>query len=199
MKTILLILLAISATMGVLLNSKFFKRKDFFYYFTNISNTLVALYYLLELLPKNPIGNKYIQYTLTMSILVTFIIYHFIISKGTRERNDPEEMKDYRSIENRLVHYITPLLATLYFLIYNKETFDIKSSFIWLIYPFVYTTIMFIRAKSGTNIPERNSKYPYDFIDIDKLGLKKVMKNSAYVFIFYLVLGFIVLYIKGLI
>ncbi len=196
MKFILLILLNISAVSGVLLNSKFFKRNDFFYYFTNISNTLVAIYYVFELFPNNPIGNKYIQFTITMSILVTFIIYHFIISKDTRERKDPEEMKDYNSIENRLVHYITPFIATLYYLIYAKESIRVSESTLWLVYPFVYTSTMFIRAKFGTNIPDRDSKYPYDFLDVDKNGAKKVVIISIAMFTFFLILGIIMSYVK---
>ncbi len=199
MKYILLITLVLSSVSGVLLNSNFFRRKSFFYYFTNISNTMVAIYYLLELLPDNPIGNKYLQYTVTMSILVTFIIYHFIISKGTRKRNDPEEMKDYRSIENRLVHYITPALATAYYLLYNEETFDIFYSVVWLIYPVVYTLITLLRASLGKKIPDRNSKYPYDFIDIDKIGVSKFIRNSILILLFFITLGIAFLYLKHLI
>ncbi len=197
MEYIFLILLNVSATAGVLLNSKFFRRKDFFYYFTNISNTLVALYYLFELLPRNPVGNKYIHFTITMSILITFIIYHFVISKDTRKRKDPEEMKDYNSVENRLVHYITPFLATLYYILYSKEHISITESAIWLIYPFVYTSIMLIRAQGSTNIPDRDSKYPYDFLDINKHGTKKVIKTSIVMFLFFLLLGIIMSSLKS--
>ncbi len=199
MKNILLIMLVISATTGVLLNSNFFRRKSFFYYFTNISNTLVALYYLLELLPQNPMANKYIHFTITMAILVTFIIYHFVISKGTRMRKDPEEMKDYNSLKNRLVHYITPFFATLYYLLYSEATLNLFESMTWVIYPLVYTTTMMIRAKNGTNIPDRDSRYPYDFIDLDKHSSNVVIRNSVLTSLFFLVLGVVIAYVQNLI
>ena len=165
------------------------------YYFTYQSNMLVIIYFFLDTI--NIIKKKETLYprfkgAVTMSITVTFLVYHFLLSPTS------EELKKLDYIRNLIVHYIVPIMTILDYIIFDaKGIYKIMDPLLWLLIPILYFAFILIRAKTGNPFSD-GSYYPYFFVDIDKYGLKTVMKNVFFITLFFAVLGYVEYFIDKL-
>jgi len=57
-----------------------------------------------------------------------------------------------------------------------KKTIELKSLLKWLLYPIVYIALVLIRGSFS-------SFYPYPFLDVQTLGIGKVLTNSLFLLI----------------
>ncbi len=165
------------------------RRKQMFVFYTNLSNLLVTVFYLLlAILPANG-GLK--QWLLTplcrigvaWLISVTILIYHFVLAVTIRKLpgDDPQHMRFFTPA-NILVHYIVPL-STLaeWFFFADKSGLTIGSCANLLLLPLIYTGFLLIRPYLGGGvIRDMNSFYPYPFLDVDRLGYVKVVGNILF-------------------
>ncbi len=125
----------------------------------------------------------------TMAITVTFLIYAFLLEPRNFTMNGD---KLVITPENLLVHYITPSLVILDWLLFDKKgMFRWFDPLLWLIIPYIYMVFAFVRAQVAGIIPGTASRYPYFFIDIDKYGWK-VAGYVAGLTLFFTVLGYII-------
>jgi len=75
-------------------------------------------------------------------------------------------------IVNELLHVTTPLLFSIYWLIFIPKIKELlKSVYPWLLYPFCYLLMILILGHYFLY-------YPYPFIDVIKLGYQQVVINS---------------------
>lgn len=126
-----------------------------------------------------------------MSITVTFLIYHFLLSGGYENRAD--------IIRSTILHYIVPIMTIVDYILFDKKgIYKNIDPIIWLIIPLIYFLFIFIRAKLGSEL-SNGSYYPYFFIDINKYGIKTVLKNALFITIAFTILGYIELFIDRLI
>ena len=126
-----------------------------------------------------------------MSITVTFLIYHFLLSGGYENRAD--------IIRSTILHYIVPIMTILDYILFDKKgIYKNIDPILWLIIPLIYFLFIFIRAKLGSEL-SNGSYYPYFFIDINKYGIKTVLKNALLITIAFTILGYIELFIDRLI
>ena len=157
------------------------------YYFTYQSNMLVIVYFILDII--NIVKKKGTFYprfkgAVTMSITITFLIYHFLLSPTA----DKYEGLGY--IRNIIVHYIIPIMTIFDYIIFDKKgIYKMIDPLLWLIIPFVYFSFVLIRAKIG-NPFSNGSYYPYFLVDIDKYGLKTVLRNVFFLTLFFAFLGY---------
>ena len=129
--------------------------------------------------------------TITMSITVTFLIYHFLLSGGYENRAD--------IIRSTILHYIVPIMTIVDYILFDKKgIYKNIDPILWLIIPLIYFLFIFIRAKLGSEL-SNGSYYPYFFIDINKYGIKTVLKNALLITIAFTILGYIELFIDRLI
>ena len=110
-------------------------------------------------------------------ITITFIIYCFILAPcGIIFANKTiAEMFDFRNI---LLHIIVPALAFVdYILFCPKNTVSYKQIWVFLIYPAIYTCLVYLRAILGGTEFVNGSKYPYFFFDpsLNEFGVKFVI------------------------
>jgi len=141
----------------------------YFTYYTILTNLLIAI--CLTILLLMPISkwasffNR--QQTLaasTVYILVVGLVYNLVLRSiwaptGTQKLVD------------ELLHLIGPILFFLFWLFFvGKHQLRWKHLLPWLIYPFVYCIIVLLRGPSS-------HFYPYPFMDIDKLGMQRVLVN----------------------
>jgi len=82
----------------------------------------------------------------------------------------------YRRVLNESLHSALPMLATLYWVLFVPR-FQLRPRHcvLWLVYPFAYLGITFWRGSLS-------DFYPYPFIDVETLGLRQVLVNSALLF-----------------
>ncbi|WP_297285488.1 Pr6Pr family membrane protein [uncultured Brachyspira sp.] len=164
------------------------------YYFTYQSNILVIVYFIIDiiyLIKKQKIFMPRLKGTITMSITVTFLIYHFLLSGGYDNRAD--------IIRSTILHYIVPIMTIVDYILFDKKgIYKNIDPILWLIIPLIYFLFIFIRAKLGGEL-SNGSYYPYFFIDINKYGIKTVLKNALFITIAFTILGYIELFIDRII
>lgn len=178
------------------------------FYYTNQSNILCMIYFLLAAIY---IGSKMrkakepivflprFKGAIIMAITVTMLIYWVLLHSGdfSMDGDGPRTMWNimYTPIPNHIVHTIVPLL-----MIFDWVLFDPKGSFkkvdplIWLIIPYVYFIFAIIVAQTGYTY-YGSSRYPYFFIDFDIYGFGGVMLNLVVLTGFFIALGYIVVLI----
>ncbi|WP_297277470.1 Pr6Pr family membrane protein [uncultured Brachyspira sp.] len=195
-KFLIIIIGTFAVFLGLFYNNNNFQFDiETLYYFTYQSNILVIIYFLIDII--NIIKNKKTFYprfkgAVTMSITVTFLVYHFLLSPTSGDLNG----LDY--VRNLMVHYIAPIMTILDYIIFDiKGIYKIIDPLLWLLIPIIYFAFILIKAKIGKPFSD-GSYYPYFFVDIDKYGLKIVIRNVFFITLFFTVLGYIEYFIDKL-
>ncbi|MEG0378423.1 MAG: Pr6Pr family membrane protein, partial [Eubacterium sp.] len=130
---------------------------------------------------------------ITMMITVTFLIYHFLLAPRAFSMNS-----DYNfwAPANLLVHYFTPLMVILDWLIFDKKNaYRPYDPLLWLAIPLLYLIFILIRAQLGGPITAAGSYYPYFFLDVDVLSWIGVLKWVLLIAVFFALLGYIIYFI----
>ncbi len=150
----------------------------FFSYFTILTNTMVAVYCTIQLFSKKPltISRPGTLTAITVYILVVGLVYQLFL----RHLWQPA---GFQKITDELLHSVIPLLVLIYWYLYEeKPAVTYRQVFGWLIYPLAYLCCILIRG----NI---SGFYPYPFVDVAALGIKKVLFNSGMLLLFFLFLS----------
>jgi hypothetical protein len=85
-------------------------------------------------------------------------------------------LSPYRRLLNESLHSLLPMLAALYWALFvPRFHLRMRHCLLWLVYPLTYLGITFWRGSLS-------DFYPYPFIDVDTLGLRQVLVNSALLF-----------------
>lgn len=187
--TILSALIVVFCIIGLTMHRDFYARKirkDFFCFYTNLSNLVVLIYF-------SAAGPKLYAYTgahpwiahtefaVMMSIMLTFLVFHLALYPAIRTavENMPRT-REYRIVctDNFLIHYLVPLMVFAYWLFCspNKDSLRIGDAIYWTVLPLGYTLYIFLRAPIKGEIKEAGSPYPYPFLDVRVLGIKHVLR-----------------------
>lgn len=120
---------------------------------------------------------------ITMAVLLTFLIYQFVLV--------PYHQVGYFRWENAIVHQIVPLMVLADWALFDeKGNFHAVDPLLWCAVPLVYLVFCLIRAEVGPVLMLVNSRYPYFFIDADALGVAGVALNALIFLICYTALGY---------
>lgn len=170
-------------------------------YYTGMSNLMVLLVFIgytavtiVDLVKKGLKGAStpcpWLKGATTLIILVTFLIYHFILA---RNKFDWQIYK----IGNLLVHYIVPLMVSVDWLLFDaKGKRPWWHPLSWLAFPVAYFIFTVIRAQVGGWFPGKIfTRYPYPFINVDRLG-GDVVWNILGTAVAVIVLGYMLLGIE---
>jgi hypothetical protein len=150
---------------------------NFFYYFTTQSNIFVVLLFLAlaagslrSMIREGSKGVIYhvppsFQLAIVFYITTTFLVFATLLS-GTIF-----SMGDTAAISMILTHFVVPIMALADWVLFlpHGET-RYRAAFAWLSYPLAYLCFSLLRAEFGHPSFDYGSKYPYFFIDADKLG-----------------------------
>ena len=211
---ILEIVIVLLAACGLVLHSGWISgepRKNFFRYYTNLSNLLVAMFYLTRLVVRirgsydgffgRIVFSELWFYSVTMTIFLTFGIFHFVLVPGLKEAESRgEEFQWLHAFPNYCVHYLVPLLSLLNWLLFGEKTeLNYAWALIWTVIPLIYVAYAFIRAADGVPIENTDSAYPYDFMDLKKHGWKVVLRNCLLVVVVFVACGLFFIFLKKLI
>jgi len=143
----------------------------YFSFFTILTNLLTAIYYSTRLLfprsqpssyfARNNVSTSITAYMLFVGLAYTFLLRHLWNPQG------------HQLVVDELLHTVNPLLILLFWLIYvPKAGFRWFDFLPWLVYPAGYFVYALLVSPIITH-------YPYPFIDVGKLGIVQVMKNSV--------------------
>lgn len=161
-----------------------------FRYFTNLSNLLCVVYFIFAafriLFSKDISATSLIpplKFMTTMSITVTLLIAHFLLSDFT--------MDDSMAIALNLLHYVVPLLTLLDWLLFDHKGQSKKSYPLLALLPALFYYIYVLIASNFGAPFAGNSRFPYPFLNTDSLGVGRVLFTVVVLFVGFTVLGYL--------
>ena len=198
------LVIALIGLTGLVIHSSLFRgggiRPGFFCFYTNQSNLLVVLYELALFLSAalglekahRIAANGTVALAVAACIWVTHIIYHFVLLRDFRRSGGTLPDTAEETVGNALVHYVTPLLTLLQWLLWaDKKSLTVWSAVAWLVIPLAYFVYAMLRARTGKPIGNTQYVYPYPFLNYPELGPKKFWQGIAVLLVFYLALGLV--------
>lgn len=183
-------LIVVFCAVGLTMHKEFYAgrpRKDFFCFYTNLSNLLVGVYFALiapHLYARHSLHAliPHAEFLLMMSIMLTFSVFHLMLFPAIRGvANHAVHTREYRIVctDNFIIHYLVPWLVFMYWLLCSpgKRTLGLGDALGWTLFPLLYLVWIFLRARSGRIIKETDSLYPYPFLDHTALGKETVLRT----------------------
>ena len=173
-------------------------RPGFFCFYTILSNLLVVFYelalFLAYLFGADSLLHVLTDDTVAMSmaacIWITHLIYHFVLLRDFKRSGGTIADSAGEKVGNICVHYVTPLLVLLQWLLWaDKSGLTVWSAVVWLLIPLAYFAFAMLRAKTGRPIGNTNLLYPYPFLDLPGLGPKQFWLGIGRLLLFFLALG----------
>lgn len=185
-------LIAAVSLIGLTVHRDFYagrRRKDFFCFYTNVSNLLVFLYFAL-IAPRLYASARlralipHAEFLLMMSIMLTFVVFHHILSPAIyREMKHAPWDRELAIVftDNFIIHYLVPWLVLVYWLLCSpgKRMLRLSDALLWTLVPLLYLGYVLLRAPLSGNIQGTDSPYPYPFLDVSKLGARRVTAACA--------------------
>lgn len=196
-------LIAILASLGLF---EMTYRWDFYVHFTNLSNYLCAIFMFLELCDtvKKSMDSyvktfPVLKFVALLSILLTFIIYNFVLAKS-------RYIKDSFVVASVTLHIILPLMFTFdYILFYEHGKVKWYYPIVSTVFPLLYAAFIFVHAAicnfdSSIYYPGRNDPfiYPYFFLNLDKYGVVGVIINIVVILIVFVAFGNVIVLVDKL-
>ncbi|MEG1528421.1 MAG: Pr6Pr family membrane protein [Clostridia bacterium] len=163
-----------------------------FFYFTVLSNfgALVVFCFVLVKTINGGFSQKlqFAKMLVTQGILVTFVIYGFVLTPAMSLIDISTEL----TFSSFILHYLAPSLIFVDYCLYdNKGLIKWWHSFsylsIFLLYPLYCYGYAFL---GGTfNVDGVKTRYPYFFLDFDLLGIGQVLKYVSLLMVSFLVVS----------
>lgn len=184
---------------GLLLHSTLLEtghiRPGMFCFYTNLSNLLVLVYELaLAAVPEGAVRQLLtgsgVALAMTLCIYVTHLIYAFVLLPTAHRRDDESWLKGRFSFGNVCVHFITPGLTVLQWLLWqDKAGLTVGHAVWWLVLPLAYFAFAMLRAGTGKPIGRTGQLYPYPFLDYPRLGAGWFWLYATAILTFFFGLG----------
>ncbi len=171
-------------------------RKNMFLYYTNLSNLLVSVYYLALSVYRISgiktlafLENPVVSFSVTMIITMTFLIFHFVLVPYGFCHGEIMKELGIKLYECIIFHYIIPVMCILYWFFFSDKNLDYPvMSILWLGAPLLYFVFIMLRARKGI-IPGTKSRFPYPFLDMDRIGKKRFAGNILTIFLVFFALS----------
>ncbi|MDO5079322.1 MAG: Pr6Pr family membrane protein, partial [Streptococcus minor] len=167
-------------------------------YYTVQSNLLVSIFAIYMVVAmqqnKNLQSTKFlrIKAAITMSIMITFVIYHFMLAPLAT---------DFWRVENILCHYITPLYFFFDTLLVDRQRqYSKVDPVYWTALPVFYMLFaLFNGLVLKWPIPDaKDSPFAYYFINVTKYGWGYVAIHAVVIFIVYILSGYLLYALKSM-
>jgi len=157
----------------------------FFSYFTALTNLLVAIASTsLGFFPATRAGRFFSSASAQAAVATYISIVAIIYSLFLRGSWDPLSL---HGLNDTLFHDIIPIAYVLQWILFSpKNGLRLFDPIIWLIYPVAYISSTLIHG-AATNW------YPYWFADVSKLGYPVALRNTGFILIAFVTVGFVFL------
>ena len=168
-------------------------------YYTVLSNLLVVIFTGYLLLKMRSGGDSWqssgilrLKGGVTMSIMITCVIYHFMLAPLTT---------DFYRLENFLCHYIVPLWFLADTLLFDKNRqYKWFDPIVWTVLPLLYMGFAILNGLVlKMNIPNaKDNPFPYFFLNANKYGWGFVFRWAATIFVAYMISGYLFYLVKNI-
>lgn len=168
----------------------------FVYFFTNISNIAVALYFWCDIAAilrgrdaNEPWAPK-LKYMVMLGITVTCLVAHFMLDGGYVFQNGKFQP------HMLVVHYIVPICTILDWLLFDKKGhIGWKDPLLWPAFPLVYLGYINILVLGlGVRCSAEN-RWPYPFLNADVMGVPAVCGVCVGLVVAFIILGYVYTFI----
>ena len=148
-----------------------------FAYFTILTNLLVAVVFTAIAAERTHMRASWIVAGTMLSILLVGIIYGLLLH-GTME------LAGGSAVANVLLHMATPVLVTLFWIIFTRKgQLTWSHPLVWAVYPLSYLVYSLIRGV-------QTGKYPYPFLDAGLVGWQQTMLTSLAIAVAFLICSY---------
>lgn len=131
-----------------------------------------------------------LTYFCLMMILITGIVYHFVLLPQKIAENPAYQVFTFGNI---MAHYIAPIGMLVDWLLFGqKGQLSKKDPLLLACIPLLYFVIATLYGYFGSAIPGKKTSYVYFFMDIEQLGILGVAAWVAAILIFVLLLAYLV-------
>lgn len=157
----------------------------FFSFFTILTNSLVALYFICRSwFPGSAMGRFFARYSVATALGVYILIVGAVYQVILRHVWEPEGLQ---MLVDEALHSVIPVYFILYWLfLLPPAKVAWTHVFTWLRYPLIYFAYILARgAVSGF--------YPYPFIHVKDIGLNAAMLNAAVILLVFAALSTIMI------
>lgn len=153
-------------------------------YYTTQSNLLTALFHLLAAFApllgwerlQTFLSKPVVHLSAMLCIMLTFLVFHFML--WPLMKKDPGD--GFNRVDNFCVHYLCPWLTLLGWLLFaDKQGLTLTDAGLWLALPLAYLLFVVLRAPTGQPFHPDGTRYPYPFLDFDKLGARRALLNCG--------------------
>ena len=168
-------------------------------YYTVLSNLFVVIFTGYLLLKMRREGDHWQSSSLlrlkggvTMSIMITCVIYHFMLAPLTT---------DFYRLENFLCHYIVPLWFLVDTIIFDKSRqYKWFDPIVWTVLPLLCMGFAILNGfVLKMDVPNaKDSPFPYFFLNANKYGWGFVFRWAAVIFVAYMVSGYLFYLVKNI-
>jgi len=91
-----------------------------------------------------------------------------------------------------LTHYVVPIMTIVDWFAFDKKgAMKAYSPLTWTVLPLLYFGYAMIASQIGDGIGYSGSRYPYPFIDVDALGLPRVLLTVVVLLLVFIALGYV--------
>ncbi|MDR1157537.1 MAG: Pr6Pr family membrane protein [Oscillospiraceae bacterium] len=120
-----------------------------------------------------------------IAITLTLLVYQFMLT------DTPFSMTE-GGAGNFFVHFLTPVLMILDWLLFDeKGHYRVSDPLWWTVIPLCYLAYALVAAPIGVTYIG-GSRYPYFFLDIDVIGVTGVVRYVLMITVVFLVLGYLI-------
>jgi hypothetical protein len=178
-------------------------RVSMFYYYTILTNILCITIGLFLCFNEKIKENKLItiiRFLLGPAIIIVFFVSHFFLKNTSEVYGSIKNI--WQLITDLCLHYIVPIIYVVdWILFFPKDKTTWKLPLISLFWPIIYCIFVYIRAFFGSEFYTGYgmSKYPYIFLDIDKIGILSVCLWILGLAVAHISLGYLFIAINKLI
>ncbi len=188
------------ALIGVMASLGYFEQKfnkNFYVYYTNLSNYICAVYMFVLLVDSIKSANRkksgfcdvapVFNFLCVIMIIVTFLVYNILLAKE-------HTVKEYfTSVSNMTLHVVLPIMFILNWVLFGEHgRLRFYHPVCCMVMPLCYVCFIVFRAlRLGDNLDPEKVIYPYFFLDINKLGLNGFLGWISFLFVFFMFVGYI--------
>ncbi len=163
----------------------------FFYYFTNLSNLAVVIYFWIASIrqlkgqesDQSP-WNPRVKHALMLAISVTGLVAFFLINYGNIFKDG------YFHPELFVTHYIVPIGTIADWIIFDRKgTMSPREVPSWVVFPLVYLAYAFTLILCFGVWMKDETRWPYTFLDLDAKGPIEVTITCIVLVVVFVMLG----------
>lgn len=143
-------------------------------WFTVFSNLLVAVYYLIALLfsgeKSGSVWCPTLKFMALMTILLAGFVSHFLLHETGSGSSGVVRLAQI------LLHSVTPAGVLLDWLLFDARGLTRSTDPLFGVLPAaLYVAVALIGAEFGYGLGSGSSRYPYSFLNVDRLGWPTVL------------------------